>query len=57
MTNKALELATELNKYFTSLNAVDVPDRVSIPRDEWRELFAAMTEKPVSAMSDDELLE
>lgn len=46
MSEKAMKLATELNRYFTSMNGVDVPERVSVPRDEWRALFAALEEQP-----------
>lgn len=38
----ALRLAAEMNRYFTSANDIDVPARISIPRDEWRQLYAAM---------------
>ena len=42
----AMKLATEFNRYFTSMNGVDVPERVSVPRDEWRALFEALAEQP-----------
>lgn len=38
----AQRLAKKFNSYFTSSNSVDVPDRVSVPRDEWRQLYAAI---------------
>lgn len=40
-TNKLL---ADFNRYFTSGNDVDVPERVSVPRDEWRELHAALAQ-------------
>lgn len=42
---KAAELAAKLaefNRYFTSANGVDVGERVSVPRDEWRSLYALL---------------
>lgn len=42
---KAAELAAKLaefNRYFTSSNGVDVGERVSVPRDEWRSLYALL---------------
>ena len=38
----ALKLAAEFDKRFTSMNGIDVPERVSVPRDEWRALNAAI---------------
>lgn len=38
----ATALIEEFNRYFTSMNGVDVPQRVSVPRDEWRALHAAI---------------
>lgn len=35
-------LAAEFNRYFTSSNGIDVGERVSVPRDEWRKLFAIL---------------
>lgn len=35
-------LATELNRYFTSSNGVDVGARVSVPTEEWRTFYAAL---------------
>lgn len=47
--NHALKLAAEFNRYFTSSNGVDVPERVSVSRDEWRRLHAAQqAEQPDS---------
>lgn len=46
MIKEAMKLAAEFNRYFTSMNGVDVPERVSVPRDEWRALFAALAEQP-----------
>jgi hypothetical protein len=40
--DEALKLAAEFDKRFTSMNGVDVPERVSVPRDEWRALSAAI---------------
>ena len=45
--SKALKLAAEFDRYFTSFNGVDVPERVSVSRDEWRQLHAALqAERP-----------
>jgi hypothetical protein len=41
-TDEALKLAAEFDKRFTSMNGVDVPERVSVPRDEWRALHTAI---------------
>lgn len=43
-----LKLASEFNRYFTSSNGVDVPERVSVSRDEWRQLFAALSQQPAT---------
>lgn len=48
-TNKLL---ADFNRYFTSGNDVDVPERVSVPRDEWRELHAALAQ-PAQPSSED----
>lgn len=40
MTTQTQKLADEFNRYFTSANDVDVSARVSVSRDEWRELYA-----------------
>jgi len=40
--NDALKLGAAFDKRFTSMNGVDVPERVSVPRDEWRALHAAI---------------
>jgi hypothetical protein len=40
--DEALKLAAEFDKRFTSMNGVDVPERVSVPRDEWRALHGAI---------------
>ena len=45
-----LALATEFNRYFTSSNRVDVGERVSVPRDEWRTLMAAIERFAKGAM-------
>jgi len=37
-----VKLAAEFDKRFTSMNGVDVPERVSVPRDEWRALHTAI---------------
>jgi hypothetical protein len=39
---EVLKLAAEFDKRFTSMNGVDVPERVSVPRDEWRALHTAI---------------
>lgn len=47
MTNKikeTLKLALEFNKRFISMNSIDVPERISVPREEWRTLFVAIQE-------------
>jgi hypothetical protein len=36
------KLAEEFNKRFTSVNGIDVPERVSVPREEWRNLYGAI---------------
>jgi hypothetical protein len=40
--DEALKLAAEFDKRFTSMNGIDVPERVSVPRDEWRALHDAI---------------
>lgn len=45
MNKEAMTLATEFNKYFTSMDGM-AGQRVSVPRDEWRALFAALAEQP-----------
>lgn len=43
MSNEHITKAIDdFNRYFTSLNGVDVDARVSVPRDEWRALFALL---------------
>jgi hypothetical protein len=42
MKDKAMKLAAEFDKRFTSMNSIDVPERVSVPRDEWRALHDAI---------------
>ena len=39
---EALKLAAEFDKRFTSMNGIDVPERVNVPRDEWRALHDAI---------------
>ena len=39
---QTLKLANEFNRYFTSGNDVDVPAKVQVPRDEWRELYKSI---------------
>ena len=46
-----VKLAAEFNRHFTSMNGVDVPERVSVPREEWRELFAALAEQELALAS------
>ena len=41
-TTDTLKLAAEFDKRFTSMNGVDVPERVNVPRDEWRALHTAI---------------
>lgn len=45
--NNALKLAADFNRYFTSSNGIDVPERVSVSRDEWRQLHAALRHERV----------
>ena len=40
-----LSALAEFNRYFTSANGVDVSARISVPRDEWRALHAAILAK------------
>jgi len=42
MKDEALKLAAEFDKRFTSMNGVDVPEKISVPRDEWRALHSAI---------------
>lgn len=39
------KLLADFNRYFTSSNGVDVPERVSVSRDEWRVLFEALSQR------------
>ena len=58
MSTEVMKLATEFNRYFVSMNGVDVPERVSVSRDEWRSLFAALAQpqqEPVAWMQLDEV--
>lgn len=48
MSIETMKLAAEFNRYFTSANGVDVPERVSVSRDEWRQLFAALSQQPAT---------
>jgi hypothetical protein len=43
MSEELKQLAAEFNRYFTSGNSADVGERVSVPRDEWRTLYAALS--------------
>jgi len=43
-------LAADFNRYFTSANGVDVPARVSVPRDEWRAVYAALSAELAAAI-------
>jgi transglutaminase-like putative cysteine protease len=45
-------LAADFNRYFTSANGVDVPARVSVPRDEWRAVYAALSAELAQAKTD-----
>lgn len=40
--DEALVLADEFEKRFSSMNGVDVPEQVRVPRDEWRALHTAI---------------
>jgi hypothetical protein len=40
--DEVLKLAAEFDKRFTSMNGIDLPERVSVPRDEWRALHEAI---------------
>lgn len=40
-----LSALAEFNRYFASANGVDVSARISVPRDEWRALHAAILTK------------
>ena len=42
MKDEVLKMAAEFDKRFTSMNGIDVPERVSVPRDEWRALNQAL---------------
>ena len=42
MKDEVLKLAAEFDKRFTSMNGVDVPEKISVPRDEWRALHSAI---------------
>lgn len=37
-----LKLAQEFNRYFTSSNSVDVSLRITVNRDEWRQLYQSL---------------
>jgi hypothetical protein len=37
-----IKLATEFNRYFLSMNNVDVSQKITVDRDEWRALFGAI---------------
>jgi hypothetical protein len=45
-------LAADFNRYFTSANGVDVPARVSVPRDEWRAVYAALSAELAAARAE-----
>ena len=45
MTNNTMKLLEEFNRYFTSSNDVDVPARISVSRDEWRQLYKSLKEQ------------
>lgn len=45
MNNDTLKLLEEFNRYFISSNDVDVPARVSVSRDEWRQLYKSLKEQ------------
>ena len=42
MSQELKSLADEFNRYFASENGVDVGERVTVSRDEWRTLYAAL---------------
>ena len=39
---QTIKLANEFNLYFTSSNDVDVPAKIQVSRDEWRELYKSI---------------
>lgn len=45
MNIEVMKLAAEFNRYFISANGVDVPVKVSVSRDEWRQLFIAISQQ------------
>jgi hypothetical protein len=51
MSQELKQLADGFNRYFTSANSVDVGERVTVSRDEWRTLYAALarTHQPEAA--------
>ena len=41
--DKSVEVkANEFNRYFTSMNGVDVSQKITVDRDEWRSLYASI---------------
>jgi len=53
-----IELANEFNLYFTSLNSVDVNQKIIVDRDEWRSLYASIcaalaAQEPAQAVEPD----
>ena len=52
MSIEAMKLAAEFSRYFTSGNGVDVPAKVSVSRDEWRALFAAIQQATQAEVTD-----
>lgn len=55
--SEAMKQAAEFNRYFTSMNGVDVGARVSVPRDEWRALYAAISQPAqVGEVTDDQII-
>ena len=44
MSKEVMKLVAEFDKRFTSMNGVDVPEKVSVPRDEWRALRDAIVQ-------------
>lgn len=59
MTNNTMKLLEEFNRYFTSGNDVDVPARISVSRDEWRQLYKSLKEQNTQPadVTDEQILE
>ena len=57
MNNDSVKLLEEFNRYFTSGNDVDVPARISVSRDEWRQLYKSLKEQntKLAEVTDDQI--